>query len=93
MARSLREMRRTRAGRWVLRALIGALLLPVALFVVGAYLSQSQSAALDECLWSLRPGGTAIEWSARIERTRAFPPRYECRYDEYDSPGPSRRPR
>ena len=82
MARSLREMRRTRAGRWVLRALIGALLVPVALFVVGAYLSQSQNAALDECLWNHPPGASG----ASIERTRAFPPRYECRYDEYDVP-------
>jgi hypothetical protein len=87
--------RRTRAGRWVLRALIGALLLSVALFVVVAYLSQSRSAALDECLWNHSPGatGAGIDWSARIEWTGGFPPRYECRYDEYDSPGPSRMPR
>jgi hypothetical protein len=72
----------------MLRALIGALLVPVALFAVVAYLSQSRSAALDECLWNHPPGASG----ASIERTGSFPPRYECRYD-YDSPVPSPGPR
>jgi hypothetical protein len=92
MPRSLRERGRTRARRWVLGLLVAILLLPVALFGVVAYLSQSQEAALDDCLWNRPPGATGAE----VERNGIFPPRYECRYDEYyenDSPGPSRRPR
>ena len=76
----------------MLGVLISILLLPVALFGVGAYLSQSQEAALDNCLWNGPPGVTGAE----VVRKGIFPPRYACRYDEYDendSPGPSRRPR
>jgi hypothetical protein len=89
---SLREIGRTRADRWVLGVLTCILLLPVALFGVVAYLSQNQNAALDNCLWNRPPGATG----AQVERKGAFPPRYECRYDEYDekeAPGPSRLPR
>ena len=80
-----------RAGRWVLGVLIGVLLLSVALFGAVAYLSQSQSAALDNCLWNRPPGATGAE----VVRKGVFPPRYGCRYDDFyenDSPGPSRRP-